>query len=181
MDLLAANLPWYIARSAAIAAYILMFFIIVIGTGMTTGFIYRVSDPLKIWVVHQYLAISLTVFIIVHAIALMFDKYVNFKLADILIPFSSSYKTLYLSSGIIGFYVLIILIITSVYWRLKYAKVWLGMHYLSYFLFAISFIHGVFIGTDSSNWVMQTVYWTTGLIYLWLMIYRFHWYKKNHI
>lgn len=168
-----SSLPWYVARASGLAAYGLMFFIIILGGGMTTSYIYRYINPVKAWVVHKYLSLALGLTLLAHIIALSLDKFINFTWFNILIPFSSDYKPLFLSAGIIAFYLLLAIIFTSLFFRLKYKKSWRGVHYTVYPLFILSLVHGLYIGTDSGTIWMQAVYWTTGLIFFSFLIYRF--------
>jgi predicted ferric reductase len=168
-----SSIPWYVSRSAALVSYLIMFLVILLGTGMTTGFIYRLVDPVKAWAIHQYLAISLSVTLAIHIISIYFDKFINFTIQDLLVPFVSGYKTLYLSLGIIGFYILLATILISIFLRLKLPKFWRATHYLTYPLFAFSLAHGLFIGSDSATLAMRLVYGLTGAAFLVLLAYRF--------
>jgi predicted ferric reductase len=169
---LLVTLPWYLSRASAIAAYILTFLIIFLGTGMTTGFIYKYINPVRAWVVHKYLGIAMLVTVIIHPFSLLFDEFINFELADILVPFVSSYKPVVLSLGIIASYFLLIIMLTSLFARLKHPYFWRLVHYLTYLFFILALLHGVFLGTDTQFLAMQIVYWLTGLAFLILVIYR---------
>ncbi len=168
-----SSLPWFITRTAGITAYLLMFLVVLLGTGMTTSYIYRFINPVQAWVVHKYLSLALGVALLTHILALLFDKFVDFNWLDILIPFASSYNPIFLSLGIFAFYILLVVIFSSLFFRLKYKKAWRGIHYAVYPLFMLSFLHGAFIGTDSNTVWMQTAYLSTGLIFSGLFIYRF--------
>ena len=167
------SLAWYIARAAGITAYILMFLVVVLGIGMTTGYIYNYINPVKSWLIHKYLSLALGVSLLTHIFSLLFDNFMNFNLSDILIPFASNYKPLFLSLGIFGFYLLLIIIFSSLWFRLKYKRTWRGIHYTVYALFVFSLIHGLYTGSDSQTSWMQIIYISTGLIFLGLLIYRF--------
>lgn len=167
-----SSVPWYISRAAAITAYLLMFFIIVWGAGMTTGYTYKLTNPVNAWGIHKYMSISLGVAILVHMISLLLDKFVNFKISDILIPYHSSYRPFYLSLGIISFYILSAVILSSLLVRIKAPKFWRGVHYFVYPLFIFSLLHGIFIGTDSADFSMRIIYWFTGIIFAGLIFYR---------
>lgn len=167
------NLPWYITRAAAITAFVLMFFVIFWGTGMTTGYIYRFSNPVEAWVVHKYISIGMGVMVLVHMVSLLFDKYMNFSLWQLFVPYASAFKPIYLSLGIIGFYLLVLIIFSSLLARLSWPKFWRGMHYLVYPLFIISLVHGLYTGSDSGSVALQSVYWVTGSSFLLLVAYRF--------
>ena len=166
-------IPWYIVRASGITAYTLMFLIVVLGMGMTTGYIYSYLNPVKAWLIHKYLSLALGLTLLTHIFSLLFDKFINLSLKEILVPFASNFKTLFLSLGIFGFYILLVIIFTSLWFRLKYKKAWRSIHYFTYALFILSLAHGFFMGTDSSTILMQIIYLVTGLIFLLLLIYRF--------
>ncbi|MCX6792821.1 MAG: ferric reductase-like transmembrane domain-containing protein [Candidatus Falkowbacteria bacterium] len=173
------SLPWYITRASALTSFVLMFFVVFLGTGMTTSFIYGLINPVRAWVIHKYLSLAMTLMIFLHAGSLLFDKFIKLSLADVLIPFSSSYRPLYLSLGILGFYILLGIILTSIFLRLRMPRFWRSTHYWVYPLFGLGIIHGLFMGTDSSAAIMQFVYWTTGIIFVMLLAYRFLYYRSK--
>lgn len=174
-----SKLPWYLARSAGNTSFGLMFLIILLGTGMTTGLVYELITPMKAWNIHKYLSISLGLTLLVHVVSLLFDRYMNFQVVEILVPFVSRFKPLSVGLGITGFYLMLIMVLSSLLIRLKYPFFWRYFHYAVYPMFIFSFLHGVLTGTDSSSWGMQIVYWVTGLIYVSLLVYRFIFYKLN--
>lgn len=167
------SIPWYVARAAGIASYILMFLVVILGTGMTAGYIYNFVNPVKAWLMHKYLSLALGLTLLTHITSLLFDKFISFSILDVLIPFHSSFKPLFLSIGIFAFYVLLVIIFSSLWFRLKYKRAWRFIHYAVYSLFTFSLIHGLFIGTDSNTIAMRIIYISTGAIFLALLIYRF--------
>lgn len=168
-----SRLPWYVTRASALAAFLLMFAIIIWGTGMTTGYTYKITNPVKAWSIHKYMSISLGVLILVHMFSLLLDKFVNFNFVDILVPFVGTYKQPYLTLGIVGFYILAVVIFSSLLIRITHQKFWRALHYLVYPLFVISLFHGLLIGTDTVEPVVMALYWVTGIIFFFLLIYRF--------
>jgi hypothetical protein len=167
-----SSVPWYVARAAGIAAYLLMFCIIVLGEGMTTGTAYAFLTPVNAWVIHKYLGIAFGLTLLLHMFSLLFDKFVYFSLQDILVPFSSNYNRVFLSLGIFGFYLAAAIIASSLLVRLKFPAFWRYIHFLVYPLFILSIIHGVFLGTDTKTLAMQLVYALTGAIFILLLVHR---------
>ena len=51
-------------------------------------------------------------------------------------------------------------------------RTWRLIHLLSYLMFAMALLHGVFSGTDSGNLWVSALYWAGGLSLLFLTIYR---------
>lgn len=168
-----SSLPWYIARAAGIVAYLLMFFVVILGVGMTTSYIYKYINPVQSWLIHKYLSLALGIALLTHITALLFDNFIGLRLNDLLVPFTSNYRPILLGLGIIGFYILLVIIFTSIFFLLKYKRTWRFVHYFVYLLFTLSLIHGLFIGTDSNTLVMKIIYYSTGLIFVSLLIYRF--------
>ncbi len=171
--------PWFISRAAAIISFVLMFLVVLIGTGMTTSYSYRIFNPVMSWLTHKYLSIALGVTLLVHIFSLIFDKFINFGLLDVLVPFHSNFQPVYLSLGMAGFYILLIIMATSIFLRIKTPKFWRATHYLVYPMFTFSLLHGLFIGTDSKLLFMKLLYGSTGLIFVMLVVYRFVLYRRN--
>jgi predicted ferric reductase len=166
-------MPWYTSRAAGIASYLLMFIIIFMGEGMTSGFAYQFASPVRIWLTHKYLGISLGITIIIHMLSLLMDKFIGFNIGDILIPFYSSYQPFLLNLGIFAFYILIIVLISSIFIRLEKPYLWRKIHYFVYPMFLLALIHGLFLGSDSKLPAIQIMYGATGLIFALLMTHRF--------
>jgi DMSO/TMAO reductase YedYZ heme-binding membrane subunit len=167
------SVPWYISRSSAIAAYILLFAVVIWGIGMTFGLTYKFIEPARAWQLHKEMSISFAVLVAVHAFALLFDRFIGFKVLDVLLPFYSDFKPLFLSFGIIGFYLLLAIIFSSIFIRLSSPRLWRMTHYFSYPLFVLATIHGFMIGTDSKTVLMQGLYIFASAVFAGLFLYRF--------
>lgn len=166
--------PWYISRSSAIVGYLLLFLLIISGISIKTSLIFKIMSPTIAWVNHRLIGYSLSLSVLIHIAALYFDNYSKFTITNLLVPFSSDFKPLYLSLGILGFYLLIIIIVTSIFHIDKYPVIWRNLHYLTYLVFFTIAIHGFFTGTDSSSIVMQVTYATTGIIAASFILYRLY-------
>lgn len=167
-----SSVPWYITRASAITAYLLMFAVTVLGTGMTNGFVYKILNPVRSWTTHKYVSIAMFAAIAVHGISLLFDKFVQFGIREILVPFVSSYQPVFVGLGIVAFYLVVATILISLLLRIRLPRFWRVTHYAAYPLFIFSFVHGVYSGTDSGTPFMKFVYWMTGGIFILLVMIR---------
>lgn len=163
---------WYLARASGIVGYLLLYVLLISGMGLTAGFIYRLAGPVSVWRYHRAIGITTGAAIAVHLISLYLERVANLNLADLLIPFHSSFYPQFLSAGIIGFYLFIIITLTSIFLIKRSYGFWRVVHYLSFVTFAAIFYHGVFLGTDTKTLAMQIVYSFTGLTVLMTFIYR---------
>lgn len=171
--------PWYLTRASGLAAYFLLFLLVATGIGIKTSQTFKFLSPTFAWLNHRYIGIALTFSVAVHLISLLVDTYLKLTIIDILIPFVSSFKPIFLSIGIIGFYVFLAVIISSIFTINKFPKAWRWLHYLPYPLFVILFIHGYFIGTDTTNPIILSMYLITGGIVAFLSAYRLYFFYKQ--
>lgn len=105
----------------------------------------------------------------------MFDKFMNLYIFDILVPFRSPHRPLFVALGIFGFYILLLQLATSLYTITKYPRFWRTVHALSFVMFALMFFHGVLIGTDSKQWWALAMYWSSGIAVGAAVVYRLIW------
>jgi predicted ferric reductase len=164
---------WYLSRASAMVAYGLLWL------SMATGLI--ITNKLaRLWPggpiafdLHQFTSLMGLAFALFHALILMGDKYINYDLAQVLVPFNSTgYKPVWVGLGQIGFYLLAIVGL-SFYVRKRLGnRSWRLIHYFSFFMFALALLHGIFAGTDSTVVAIQIFYWITGASLLFLLVYR---------
>lgn len=177
---LSSSIPWYLTRAAGILSAILLFLLAVSGIGLVTGFTYRIWEPIKAWAIHRALGITLTISVLVHVGSLLFDKYMNFSITNIFIPFNATFKnssifgislgSLTLALGIFAFYLLIPVIYTSLLTMEKKPKTWKLLHFLSYLVAIFVFIHGFYLGTDLA---IPAIHYTAIVLGL-LMLYAIY-------
>lgn len=171
--------PWYISRASGLLSYFLLFTLIVLGVGIKTRIIYKIINAASALAAHRFIGIILSITIAIHLISLLFDKYLKFTVIDILVPFVSWYRPLYVGFGVVAFYLFLAVIITSLFFRLKWPWLWRLLHYLTYPVFFLIFQHGIFSGTDAKTDLMVNSYWITGSIAAVLILFRlYHYWRK---
>lgn len=163
--------PWYITRAAGITSLILLSMLVLLGLGITTGVVYRIMGPIPAWTYHRLIGIALVFSIATHLIALLFEKFINFNISEILIPFTSTYKPLFVGLGGLAFYAYLLVIITSI-WFIKKYKSWRLLHYLSFVMFTLIIFHSFYTGTDTRTITMEIIYAIIILTFAWLFSLR---------
>ncbi|MEI6836021.1 MAG: ferric reductase-like transmembrane domain-containing protein [Candidatus Falkowbacteria bacterium] len=171
--------PWYFTRASGLVAYLLLFLLLVSGAGIKTSQSFKFLSPTFAWLQHRYLGMALSFAVIIHLISLLADTYLKFTIVEVLIPFASTYKPLFLSLGIIGFYIFLAVILSSIFTITKFPKAWRLLHYLPYPMFVAIFVHGYFIGTDTAAPQIRGMYLITGLIAGALSLYRLYFFYKQ--
>lgn len=170
-----AEWTWYVIRAAGFTAAGLLILLMLSGIGHVTGFTFRFIEPVKAWIVHKTLAYALCIAIAIHIGFLLIDHYIHFSLAQILLPFLSTYNnksqlpglplgSLGVSFGILALYGVIIIVISSLYWIDSKKRTWKFLHYISYAVAILVFLHALYTGSDLRYGLFRLAWIGLGLI-----------------
>jgi predicted ferric reductase len=122
---------------------------------------------------HQHvslLALGLGIF---HALILLGDRYADYHLSQLLIPFAGgTYKPLWVGLGQVGFYLLAIVALSFYVRRRLGNRAWRAVHMLSFGVYLGVLTHAVMAGTDTSVPWIQAGYYVSAASVLFLTIYR---------
>ncbi len=164
---------WYLSRGSAFVALGLLWVSMLLGLLITDKMARSWPGAPAAFAIHEYVSLLGLVFAAFHALVLLGDRFINYRIAQILVPFGSvNYHPVWVGFGQIGFYVWAI-ISASFYVRHKIGpKAWRFIHYASFFNFVVAMIHGLASGTDHATVWAQTIYWIMGASTLFLIVYR---------
>jgi sulfoxide reductase heme-binding subunit YedZ len=162
---------WYITRAAGWVAYFLLWFSMVWGLAIPTKFFERIISPTFAVDFHEYLSLLAIGFIILHVTVLLFDQFLPFTLAQIFIPFLSTYRPLWVGLGVIGAYLSLLVTITFYLRKRIGQKRFKAIHTVSLVGYLGVVLHAFFAGSDSSLGAVQLVYLSTFLVVVFLTSY----------
>lgn len=143
------HLFWITSRAAGVAALVLASLAVSLGLLMSTKLLRGRAADLR--VTHEILSLSTIVAIVVHAVTLLGDKFLHPSVADIAIPFASSYKTAWMSLGIVGGWSMILLGISYYARRTIGAKRWRKLHRFTALAWLFGLVHALGMGTDAGQ------------------------------
>lgn len=173
IDYLASYLSiWNVTRAAGITAYLLLFL------SMISGILYKlpansVSLNKYLLQIHESTGWLGLLFGMVHGLVLLFEKnYTNYTIIHILIPFTTQHQAISLSFGILAFYGMLTLILSTDFLKKLGKKTWKSIHFLSFPTFFLALTHGILIGSDTENIFMLLLYSITGILILLLTLIR---------
>jgi sulfoxide reductase heme-binding subunit YedZ len=101
------HLFWITSRAAGTLA--LLFSSVAVGVGLSMGGKLIKGRGTDLRAMHEALSMATIVAIVVHAVALLGDSFMHPNLADVTLPFVSSYMTVWTTIGIVGGWMMIIL------------------------------------------------------------------------
>jgi predicted ferric reductase len=162
---------WYLSRATAFVSLSLLWISMALGIGITNKMARRWPGAATAFALHEYVSLLGLAFALFHALLLLGDHYINFTISQVLMPFATvGYHPFWVGVGQIGFYVWT-LVAFSFYVRQEIGqKTWRLIHYLSFAMFIMGLVHGLFSGTDTGS--AQLYYWYSGGSLLFLLFTR---------
>ena len=111
------------------------------------------NNPRPAWLLdlHRFVGGLTVLFLAVHLGALVADSYVHFGLADLLVPFASSWKTGAVAWGVVGMWLLVAVEVSSLMMRRLPRRTWRAIHLTSYLAAVLATVHAFTAGTDAKN------------------------------
>lgn len=98
---------------------------------------------------HRLLSTVGVVLLLLHPVPLVLaHQTTGVSFASIFVPFLAQKKVTIIAIGILAMYVLLVVIVSSLYMRHLQRKTWRLLHYGSYLFFGLGFWHGVSISDD---------------------------------
>ncbi len=152
---------WFVARSSGIVAWALVTMSVCWGLLLSTRLLSRRVSPAWLLDLHRYLGGLAVVFTGIHLVGLVADSYVTFGWAELFIPMASSWKPGAVAFGVVAFYLLLAIEITSLAMRRLPRSLWRWVHRSSFVLFGFATYHGIVAGTDAGNAWYRIVTWVS--------------------
>jgi sulfoxide reductase heme-binding subunit YedZ len=105
--------------------------------------------------VHRTASLLAVAFVFVHIVTTLLDGYAPISLLDVVIPFGSAYRPVWLGLGTVAFDLLIAITITSLLRRRLGHGPWRATHWLAYASWPVALVHGLGTGSDAkTHWLL---------------------------
>lgn len=164
---------WHLARAAAFVSMGLLWASMMVGVGISNKAARLWPGAPAAFALHEYLSLLGLAFAGFHGLILLGDRYSNFSLLQLLVPFATlGYRPLWVGLGQLGFYAWAILVGSFYVRRHIGQKTWRLLHYISFLAYLSALVHALASGTDSGLAWVQGFYWLTGGSFLFLLTYR---------
>jgi predicted ferric reductase len=163
---------WYMARSAGIVAYLLLWGSVASGIAISHKILNGFVKPPVVFEIHKSLSILALIVGMFHGFILLGDSYMNFSVLDLLIPFHSPYQPFWVGLGILGLYLTAILVASFYIKKRIGQRAWRLLHYTSFGVWIMTSLHGIAAGTDTQSVVMKVLYAVAIVSVGYLLTYR---------
>ncbi len=163
---------WYVTRSAGLTAYLLLWLSTAWGLLVPSKMIDPYLQRNFTFDFHQVLSLLAVGFMLLHVVVLLFDHYAPFSVLQALVPFTSTYRPLWVGIGGIAFYLSLLVTITFYLRRRIGARAFRAIHLLSLVGYAGATLHGLFSGTDAP---LAAVAWMYKISFLSIAFLTAYW------
>lgn len=140
---------WDVARAGGFTAFGLLALSVAVGLALTLHIQSSYWPRIINSELHNFITLLALVFTGVHVLAVWIDPFTHFGLNEVLIPFASHYRPLWMALGIIALYIGVAIGLST--WLRPYIgyKLWRSLHVLTLLLFAFVIVHGITTGSDT--------------------------------
>jgi hypothetical protein len=146
---------WYTTRATGMVALVLLTISVVLGVLTTVRFA-RPRWPRFVTIgLHRNMSLLVLTFVVLHVVTTVTDPFVSIHWIDVVVPFVSSYRPLWLGLGTVAFDLLVALTVTSLLRTRLSHRTWRLVHWAAYLCWPVAVMHGLGTGTDTSlSWTL---------------------------
>jgi hypothetical protein len=153
---------WYIARGSGFALYLLSWFLVVSGLGMTTKLLATTGNRAVALSLHTFAFHLWYGLLALHVLSIAVDPAVRFGLVELVVPFASGWREPWTGLGIVAAQLGILAGSSAAVRRVLGYRAWKAVHWLSLPMFALGLLHGLLAGTDGGTLAAFVLYVVTG-------------------
>jgi ferredoxin-NADP reductase/DMSO/TMAO reductase YedYZ heme-binding membrane subunit len=162
---------WYVARASGLLAWALLGVSVMCGLLMTTQLN---GGPPREWTqgIHEFVGALAVVFTVVHLASVLASNDLRIGVLQLLIPFTRTDSPVAQGCGVLAFYLLATVMLTSWARAVLPWRWWRRVHLLAFPLWGLACAHTVLAGTDTAH---PLLHWTGvgfGVVILFLAIVR---------
>ena len=164
---------WYAARASGVAAYVVLSIVVCLGLTLGGKAQSRRWPRFSVEDIHRFGGLLVGSLIGIHVLAIAADSFLPFSLAQLIVPFTSTYRPLWTGLGIAAAELLLALAITNHYRKRMPHRIWRKAHYLNFAVWGFASLHGLMTGTDRGTAWLAILYGVSVASVLMLLVWRF--------
>jgi methionine sulfoxide reductase heme-binding subunit len=158
-DIMNGPALWFANRGTGFVLLLLLTLSTVLGVLSTARVSPRLWPRMLSQGLHRNVSLLAVTFLAAHVTTAVVDTFVDIRWWQAFVPFSGTYKPLWLGLGSFSLDLLIAVTATSVLRHRMSHRPWRAVHVLAYGAWGLGLLHGLQMGTDSST------LWGTALNY----------------
>ncbi len=146
---------WYATRGAGVATLLLLTGSVVLGVGTAARWEGRRTPRFVTAAMHRTLSLVSIVLLAIHIVTTVLDPYASITPRDAAIPFTASYRPMWLGLGVIATQVLVAVALSSALRSRVGPRAWRVIHWSAYASWPLAVVHGLGTGSDAqAPWML---------------------------
>lgn len=152
---MSASFLWYTGRGLGLVLMLILTANLILGVLTAEGWRSRPLPGFVVAGLHRNLALLAAPLLGLHALTMILDQYAKLGLLDVLVPFASAYRRLWLGLGVLVGELIVALVVTSLLRRWIGHAAWRLSHWAAYAAWPLALLHGIGTGTDTrAGWAL---------------------------
>ena len=157
-------LLWHLNRGSGMVLIVVLTLSALLGMWATRGDAGTAVPRFALQALHRNLALLGVVLTVLHVVSAVADEYVDIRWWQAVLPWRLAYEPLWLALGILALDLVLATVVTSLVRRRLPRRAWLSVHLGGYAALALSFAHGLGIGTDTGEGWARWTYVACGVL-----------------
>jgi methionine sulfoxide reductase heme-binding subunit len=150
-----AHVLWYLTRATGAVALLLLTGSLALGIADVRRLSAAGWPRFMVGSLHRTVSLLALVFLAIHILTTVLDSYVSISLVNAVVPFTGSYRPLWLGFGAVAFDLMLAVIVTSLLKGHIGYRAWRTVHWLAYGCWPLAVVHGLGTGSDAgSAWLL---------------------------
>ena len=146
---------WLASRSVGVVALVLVSLSVALGLSMSGRLVRGPGVAARLKTVHEALALSGLLAIILHGLLLLPDPYLHPGIAGITVPFALSTRPAWTAAGIVGGWLAAIITVSFYVRPWIGARTWRRLHRWTFAVYLLGLAHTIGAGTDAgATWLL---------------------------
>jgi DMSO/TMAO reductase YedYZ heme-binding membrane subunit len=140
---------WYLTRGTGIVCLLLLTASVVLGILEVKRWANPRWPRFVTAGLHKNISLLVVAFVAVHVLTAVVDGFAPIRWLDVILPFTSKYRPVWLGFGSLAVDLLLAIVITSLLRPQLGSAAWRAVHWLTYLCWPVALVHGLGTGTDA--------------------------------
>lgn len=164
---------WTLARASGFTSYALMWCLVALGIALSHPALRGVSRRRQLLVlrVHVILTVFTVAFTALHVVVLATDPWAHVGWGGALVPMASDYRPIPVTLGVVALWAALLTALTAALAGRMLGRLWWPVHKVAVVVFALTWLHGVLAGSDTT--ALVSIYLISAGVLLMLAVSRY--------
>ena len=145
---------WYLTRAGGAVSLLLLTATVVLGVVEVSRWSSERWPRFVLDGLHRNVSLLALMTLSIHIVSAVLDSFAPVRITDVVVPFVSAYRPLWLGLGALAFDILLAVTLTSLARMRLGHKTWRAVHWAAYACWPLALLHGLGTGTDTRSFWM---------------------------